>query len=96
MTLIMSLAGSMVGKPLTEIETVEQAMRDQGQREPKEAAVPPEIATEIIYQAMNLHYRETLDQPVGMLNDQTPRQAAKITKSRKMLVEWLKFIENHS
>ena len=95
-TVIMSLVGNMVGKPLTEIETVEQAMHDQRQRAPEEAAFPPEIATEIIHQTMDRHYRETLDQPVGMLNDQTPRQATKTAKGRKMLVEWLKFIENHS
>jgi len=75
-TVIMSLVGNMVGKPLTEIETVEQAMHDQRQRAPEEAAFPPEIATEIIHQTMDRHYRETLDQPVGMLNDQTPLQRA--------------------
>jgi hypothetical protein len=94
--LIMSLVGSMVGKPLTEIETVEQAMRAQGSRKTEEAAVPPEVASEIIHQAMDRHYRETLDQPVGALDDQTPREATKTAKGRKMLVDWLKFIENNS
>ena len=45
---------------------------------------------------MDRHYRETLDQPVGALNEQTPREAAKTPKGRRMLVDWLKFIENHS
>jgi hypothetical protein len=94
--LITSLVGSMVGKPLTEIETVEQAMRKQGPSEREESPVPPEIATQIIHQAMDRHYRETLDQPVGALNEQTPREAAKTPKGRKMLVDWLKFIENNS
>jgi hypothetical protein len=94
--LIMSLVGSMVGKPLTEIETVEQAMRNQGPSEREESPVSLEIATQIIHQTMDRHYRETLDQPVGALNDQTPREAAKTAKGRKMLVNWLKFIENNS
>jgi hypothetical protein len=95
--LSMSLVGSMVGKPLTEIETVEQAMRNQGSSsEPEEAPVPPEVATQIIHQTMDRHYRDTLDQPVGALNDQTPREATKTAKGRKMIVEWLKFIENNS
>jgi len=94
--LIMSILGSMVGKPLTEIETVEQAMRNQRPREPEEAPVPPEIAAQIIHQAMDRHYSETLDQPVGALNDKTPREAAKTAKGRKMLVDWLKLIENNS
>ena len=44
---------------------------------------------------MDRHYRETLDQPVGALNEQTPREAAKTPKGRRMLVDWLKFIETN-
>jgi hypothetical protein len=55
-----------------------------------------EIATQIIHQAMDRQYREMFDQPVGMLNEQTPQQVAKTANGRKMVAEWLKFLENTS
>jgi hypothetical protein len=37
---------------------------------------------------------ETLDLPVPMLGNKTPREAAKSAKGREKLVQWLKFLEN--
>lgn len=45
---------------------------------------------------MDRHYRETLDQPVGMLGNKTPRQAARTPKGREKTAEWLKYLENQS
>jgi hypothetical protein len=45
---------------------------------------------------MDEHYFETLNQPLGMLDNLTPREAAESAKGRKKLVEWLKYIENQS
>jgi hypothetical protein len=89
------LLGAAVGKPLTEIETIEQAMNnDQGR--PLESGMPPKEATELIHNMIDKHYRETLDQKVGMLDNITPREAAETPKGRKKLVKWLKFLENRS
>ena len=90
------LLGSTVGKPLTEIETIEQATRDNQRPSPQGADIPPEVATQLIHNALNRHYLETLEQRVGMLGDITPREAAKTASGRKKLVEWLKFIENRT
>lgn len=89
------LLGTAVGKPLTEIETIEQAARNH-QGPPPESGIPPEEATELIHNMMDQHYLETLNQSVGMLDNLTPREAAESAKGRKKLVEWLKFIENRS
>jgi hypothetical protein len=89
------LLGTAVGKPLTEIETIEQAARNH-QGPPPESGIPPEVATELIHNMMDQHYLATLNQPVGMLDNRTPREAAESAKGRKKLVEWLKFIENRS
>lgn len=43
---------------------------------------------------MDAHYRETLDQPVGMLGNKTPRQLAKTPAGRRKVAEWLKHLEN--
>jgi hypothetical protein len=45
---------------------------------------------------MDRQYRETLDQPVGMLGNKTPRQAAKSAAGRQKVAEWLKYLENQS
>lgn len=89
------LLGTAVGKPLTEIETIEQAAQNH-QGPPPESVITPEEATELIHSMMDQHYLETLNQPVGMLGNLTPREAAESAKGRKKLAEWLKFIENRS
>lgn len=89
------LLGTAVGKPLTEIETIEQAARNH-QGPPPESGIPPDEAAELIHSMMDEHYLETLNQPVGMLDNLTPREAAESAKGRKKLVEWLKFIDNRS
>jgi hypothetical protein len=89
------LLGKAVGKPVTEIETIEQAARSR-QGPPPESGIPPQEATELIHNMMDQHYLKTLNQPVGMLDNLTPREAAESAKGRKKLVEWLKFIENRS
>ena len=89
------LLGTAVGKPLTEIETIEQAAHNR-QGPPLESGISPQEATELIHNMMDEHYFETLNQPLGMLDNLTPREAAESAKGRKKLVEWLKFIENQS
>ena len=45
---------------------------------------------------MDSQYRETLDQPVGMLGDKTPRQAVKTAAGRRKVADWLKYLESES
>lgn len=90
------LLGAAVGKPLTEIETIEQAAQNRKGPPPPEPVIPPEMATELIHGVLDKHYRETLDQPVEMLGNLTPHEATQSAQGRKKLVEWLKLIENRS
>ncbi|MCM2476418.1 hypothetical protein HGO38_23450 [Rhizobium sp. CG5] len=98
MVLIQQTLGDLVRPPLTEIRTVEQMMAERPAQDQKEAAsdIPPEIAEQIVHQFMDRQYRETLDQPVGMLGNKTPRQAAKSAAGRQKVAEWLKYLENQS
>ncbi|TCU08386.1 hypothetical protein [Rhizobium sullae] len=97
-TLIQQALGDLVRAPLTEIRTVEQMMAERPAREKEAPApeIPPEIAEQVVHQFMDRQYRETLDQPVGMLGNKTPRQAAKSAASRQKVAEWLKYLENQS
>lgn len=96
--LIQQALGDLVRTPLTEITTVEQ-MKAERPREGAEASrsdIPPEIAEQAIHEYLDRHYLETLDQPVKMLGNKTPRQAAKTTAGRQKVADWLKYLENQS
>ncbi len=58
------------------------------------SGVSPEEEREIIKAFMHKHYTNTIDQPVPMLGNKTPRQAAKSAKGREKVAEWIKFLEN--
>ncbi|MGO4440758.1 hypothetical protein [Rhizobium sp. RAF56] len=96
--LIQQALGDRVRAPLTEIRTVEQMMAERPARDREDPAseIPPEIAAQVVHQFMDRQYRETLDQPVGTLGNETPRQAAKSATGRQKVAEWLKYLENQS
>lgn len=96
--LIGQALGERVRAPLTEILTLEEMMAEQPAPEGDESAsdVSPEIAEHLIHDFMDRHYRETLDLPVSMLGNKTPRQAAGSAAGRQKLAEWLKSLENMS
>ncbi|MDQ0323612.1 hypothetical protein QO002_005818 [Pararhizobium capsulatum DSM 1112] len=75
-TLIQQALGDLVRAPLTEIRTVEQMMAERPAQDQKEATseIPPEIAEQVVHPFMDRQYRETLDQPVGMLGNKTPAE----------------------
>lgn len=90
--------GGLVRAPLTEIRTVEQMMAERGgtQRADPAPEIPPEIAEQIVHQFLDTRYRETLDHPVGMLGDKTPREAVKTSKGKQQVADWLKYLENQT
>lgn len=97
--LIAATLADLVGAPLTEIETVEQAMaaRREGRTASEPAAdIPPEVAAPLVHAVLDRKYRATLDEPVGMLGDATPRVAARTAAGRERLAGWLKYLENRS
>ncbi|MCJ8507061.1 hypothetical protein MUU53_03960 [Rhizobium lemnae] len=96
--LIQQAVGDLVRVPLTEIRTIEQMMAERPLCDGEAPAdkIPPEIAEQVVHQFMDRQYRDTLDQPVGMLGNKTPRQAVKSAAGRKKVAEWLKYLENQS
>ena len=87
----------LVGAPLTERQDMAQAMADRPADGTSAASsgFPPEEERHIIHASLESHYRKQLDEPIPMLGDITPRQAAKTAKGREKLVAWLKRLENH-
>jgi hypothetical protein len=97
--LITQTLGDMVGAPLTEIETVEQAMaaRQEGRTSSEPAPdIPVEVATPLVHGMLDRQYRTLLNESVPMLGDKTPRQCARSKAGRDQLAVWLKHLENLS
>ena len=83
--LLASALRGLVRTPLTKIETVEQIMAS---RQPHAVdpsnEIPPDVQAEVMRVALDKHYQQILDQPVGMLGDITPRlqpRRKKVAKS---------------
>lgn len=95
--LVEQVLGGLVGTPLTEIETIEQAMAARRETPVEPApAIPPDVATPLVHAMLDRQYRAVLDEPVGMLGDVTPRAAARTAPGRELLAAWLKYLENRS
>lgn len=98
MRLIEQALGDLLRAPQTETRTIEQLMAEQPANEEAAPAsdIPPEIAEPLIHQFMDRQYRAMLDQPISMLGNKTPRQAAKSAADRQKVADWLKYLENQS
>jgi hypothetical protein len=66
----------------------------------KENEIPPEIRAEVLGKFHEQHYRQFIDSPVPMLDNKTPRQAARDKKLRPKLIDLMKLhlhgIENRN
>jgi len=93
--------GGLVRSPLTSIQTVEQMMADPANRPGQSSGsdkseVPPEIATPLVHDMLTRQYSAILDEPVPMIGNTSPRDAAKTKVGREKVAEWLKYLEYQS
>jgi hypothetical protein len=44
---------------------------------------------------LDRHYRQTLDEPIPMLGDRSPRECVQDAAGSAEVVAWLKYLENH-
>lgn len=96
-----TLLHGLVGPALSKLQTPDQLMAENerhqqgdGNRESTDT-IDPEIAAEIIYNTLDQHYRQCLDEPIPALDNKTPRQCARSKKGREKVIEWLKHLENN-
>lgn len=88
--------GSLIGSPLTQIMTAEQALEEQrtsGRGEVLEDEIPLEEEAEVLVAVLEQHYRRVLEEVVPGLGHVTPRQAVKTAAGKKKVAAWLKQIE---
>jgi hypothetical protein len=56
--------------------------------------IPATVERKVVGQNLDNHYRKTLDEPIPMLKNKSPRQAAKDPATRPLLVQWAKGLLN--
>jgi hypothetical protein len=56
--------------------------------------LPDEERDSILREFLDKHYADTMDQPIVMLDGQSPRVAVKTQEGRSKVIAWLKYIEN--
>ena len=94
------LLHNLIGPALSKLQTPEQLMADDTQRQGDRKreltdAIDPKIAAEIIHNTLDQHYRQCLDEPIPALDNKTPRQCARSKMGREKVIEWLKYLENN-
>ena len=89
------ILGSHVSDPIMVHQTVGQAMAEHQKEPAPEAQVdlPPEVESRLVRGFYDRHYRETLDEPIPMLDDKCPRAAVKTPEGKERVVAWLKYLE---
>jgi hypothetical protein len=102
LAMLRPVLGALVGAGLTSHEDVVHALRQPRSsrastrpRAPEpEPALDPAVMAEVLNRMKEAHYRRTLDEPVPMLGNRTPRECARSKQGRKKLANWIKEIEN--
>ena len=92
------LLEGLVATPLIERQTLDQALAEHRMRgaAPVSSGLPPDEERRLVHAQLDRHYRQQLDEPIPMLGDISPRQAAKTAKGRVKIASWLKFLENRT
>jgi hypothetical protein len=95
--LLSKILGARIGQPVVVTETTAQILTSRGEdAAPDKVDLSPQERSAIVHEAMDRHYRDTLDQPVPALGNKTPRAAVKTASGRAKVVAWLKLMENQT
>ena len=85
----------LVRAPLIERQELEQALAEKGNKPTPPSGLSPEEERAIVQQSLEAHYRQTLDQPIPLLGNVSPRQAVGTPRGREKVAAWLKMLENN-
>ncbi len=96
--LVEGLLAGKLGESTIERQSVAQLMQqgESSRPAPQPVRLPPEEERQIIHEAMTRHYRQAIDEPVGILGNCSPRDLVTTPEGRNKVVEWLKSLENQS
>ena len=94
--LLAEILGSLVARPLVDMQTLEKLMASRNAPPPPSLDLTEEERRTIIHESLDRHYRDLLDQRVPMFGNLSPRAAARTAKGRAKVVDWIKMLENHA
>ena len=93
--LLSSRLGDLVGRALISTQDPYQAMEKQSSGSVRDdIGPPPEEAVQAIHSYLDEHYRQTLDEPLPVLEGRTLRRAARTKTGRREVIDWIKQVEN--
>jgi hypothetical protein len=85
----------LVRPPFVERQELEQALAERRDRPKPSSGLSREEERAIVQQSLEAHYRQTLDQPLPLLGNISPRQAVRTPRGREKVAAWLKMLENN-
>jgi hypothetical protein len=98
--LLAAALGTLVGLPLTSIQTPAQALGEAGAHAAgtptRQLSLSLEERDAALQPVLDRHYRATLDAPLPALDGKTPRQAVRSQPGREKTARWLKYLENQT
>ena len=96
--LLTQALGNLAGAPLIAAHNIDRALneREGPNAPPSEQAepIPADIQACVVHPYLERHYRQSLDQPIPMLDGQSPRAAVRTVAGCDKVVAWLKSLEN--
>jgi hypothetical protein len=87
----------LLGKQVTETQSVENALAESRERcNTNQAAdpIPPEEGARVTREFLDHHYRHIINEPVPAVRSVSPRDAVRLPEGREKVISWLKFLEN--
>ena len=92
---LQDLLGDLISTPVMVRQTLDQAMAEYSNKPVLREQPEPllEVEGQLMKEFYDRHYRETLDLPVPMLGNKTPRRLAKTPKGKQQVASWLKYLE---
>lgn len=94
--LLATILGRRGGSPSVRTESFEQIVASRKAAMAPQLDIPEEESCAIIHDHLDRHYRGVLDQPVPMLEGQSPRAAVRTDGGRNKVADWLKMMENRT
>lgn len=95
---VQSLLGdALVGQPIGLHENIEDLVSSAPAEPPSSSSIDLQQQSEVqamLQEVMKGHYRKTLDEPIPMLDNESPRACAANPDKHQKVVGWLKYLEN--
>ena len=88
------ILGDLVTKPVLVHKTIEEVQAEQrNMPAPDKQQEPTPEERQILKEFLDNQYRKILDNPVSMLDNNSPRAAVKTPEGKEKVVRWLKVLE---